>query len=489
MGIDLHSDSNREKILNLVKKHFSLEKESMERFEEHLYDPFIDETYQKILGDNSLKAYFDIPEHLLAEIDQGWKDFKTLFVTFCDHYNVSYNDFRSNSIKVNKNLFKIEKAIMNYYLETPRMVKTLEYDLRIAPLSQNMFRFIEHKKYVPNEDYLPFYRDEVIDLSSYRREISTILKDIGAVSIPKKGDLKAVLSLDFTDFFLAATGENWSSCISLESSYNAALWSGLPGTIVDPNRSILYITDGKKKDYEGIVTDRMLSRAFCILDEENNINPLRYFPSRYISEEKLKKITGIPFSERGLFLSKHFFEPLFFKNQNSCFIFQDNSCFVKNSGENIVKIEGRGHGYYYFPKNGEIVREGNQIFNCDQGLSGLIMRNKEIEEFENSFEVCDICDIEIEHEDDIMEAPNGDSLCERCFMENFFVCVNCGQTHGNGEESEMNEICISCFDNHYDFCDDCNLPFEREVLVHVNDNNYNLLCPHCNEDYENNRVA
>ena len=134
-----------------------------------------------------------------------------------------------------------------------------------------------------------FYGDKV--------ELDTIIKFNQSISekrFPIGKELQIVLSLNFADWFLCSTAESWTSCLDLKSSHQSAFWASLPGLIIDKNRALVYITDGTKKEFCGITTDKFITRSWILLN---------IFCSHYAQKpvcDYYKRVTSTGTEETGL---------------------------------------------------------------------------------------------------------------------------------------------------------------------------------------------
>lgn len=79
--------------------------------------------------------------------------------------------------------------------------------------------------------------------------------------------LELVFTLNYADWFMASTGDSWTSCISLYSTYDECFWTGLPTLIGDKSRAMVYITEknGPKKEFYGIKVDKFHVRTWMQL--------------------------------------------------------------------------------------------------------------------------------------------------------------------------------------------------------------------------------
>ena len=226
---------------------------------------------------------------------------------------MQYSDFANGRIEINKNKMKIKKALEYFYTD-PRNAVSLKRDFPSVKARKRInlndpnkdtclylhfnhhfpvkddnenHNFLWHRE-VNSEDVVHKYSQQnkiIINnklLRSILRHIDEILYEINCKKLPfdMKGEKKkfeVVISANFADWFLASTGENWHSCISLESTFSQSYWFGNPGMITDRNRAIIYITDGVEKEYHGIVVDRILARSFIHIARNDLSKKLCYF--------------------------------------------------------------------------------------------------------------------------------------------------------------------------------------------------------------------
>jgi hypothetical protein len=280
--------ASKEKISNLVRDYFGLEEKSFSIFRERLFNPEIDPVYEALINDNDLRFRTEVQdESFLLSLDRAWGTFSYKYKDFCDFYNLTYSDFQKGRIIYHKNEYKILKLAASFFEE-----KYSAYDI----------------KYI----------------------IEDIEKILGRrITNSKNSKCQVVLSLNFVDWFLCSTSESWSSCLNLESDYEQSYWSGLPGTVIDKNRAMLYITNGKRKNYSGIETDKMLCRTWVLLDKEDLLNVVRFFPHSIFELESLsdKYFNGKLVRQSDNYESKHKISLLSHDNGDSCYIYQDSTTF------------------------------------------------------------------------------------------------------------------------------------------------------------------
>ena len=76
---------NKEIIKTLVNNHFGLSEESFDYFCNELENPTLDDFYKNLIvesGTEDLRIKYDIPKSISANLDEGWKHFKSAFNSF-----------------------------------------------------------------------------------------------------------------------------------------------------------------------------------------------------------------------------------------------------------------------------------------------------------------------------------------------------------------------------------------------------------------------
>ena len=393
-------EKNKEIILELVRKHFFLSKDGLEKFERYLREPLIDDIYKPMLG-SDLRARFKIEgTQLSQEYDQGWKVFNNTFhrLNMYKHVPFTYENYRTNKIIINKNERKLVKYIEEMLFET----------LPLKDAYSMLGLYPEH------------INDPKKSLEWIKKYFKDKINEIGALKTPDTG-LQVVLSYNFADWFLCSAGEKWSSCVSLECEYGGSYWTGLPGLVGDKNRVFLYVTDGVKKKYNGIVVDRLLSRAWLVMSRKNQIHSLRFYPGQVLSVEEISKLTKLKITADYSrdFISKYPVDLITFETGQSCQIYQDGF------GIREDKFISYGHsGYNYLDKAGRCSQ--NAIFVYNHGLNQLIKDKESIGKYRNVTVACAYCGNGV-REGETKRGPDGRDYCDHCWNNRWFSCICCGE--------------------------------------------------------------
>ena len=414
--MDALTIKNYEKIFKIVKNNFDLSEESLNRFKENLFEPDIDDVYKNIIGED-LRCTIDLKKEDIEEFDEGWTFFCETFPIFIEETNLTYFDFLEGVKEYNKNKTKLLKLIIKFYT------------------SEKWVRSRDIKNIIWGHPDVEVVESVIIDL--YNRFSGNKFQN---------KNMKLVLSLNFADWFLCSTAESWHSCLNLESSFSGSYWAGLPGLVVDKNRSMIFLSNEENKEYENINSIRMLRRTWFLLDENSIPNIVRFFPS-YLNTNLIKKCFNIDcrdLSYNDDFRAKFKINLLDYSTGDSCFIYQDKTKFFageKNSAL-MVKDHFNPGGLYVYNKNNKL--KNRTIFKYEVGLHYLIKTETKITNYLNPTYTCLSCNEEIYHGSQYSYDMN--FYCERCFYDRFRYCDGCGDAIPIEEATESSGYfyCESC---------------------------------------------
>ena len=499
MNLSIKYQENKEKITNIVKKHFGYADETKDLFEKIYNDKinYIGEDYQKFLNGietSDFKVRRVVPEEIMEKLDSGFVLFKLYFSSFVKYYNVTYNNFRDWKIEINKNMFKLQKALTNYYSD-----------------SKNKIHFASDVQCIRSVEEYKSYTYSETDISRKLREIQ---ERVSERKLPSS-NLEVVITWDFADWFLCSSGESWTSCLNLDSGYDACFWHGLPALTGDPNRCMVYMTNGQKKKWNGIEADKVIARAWGILGEDGIIYLNKSYPTKNFSAEDVHLI--FPEFEFGSIedltnqgrtkFTKYHITPFWMPNNYSDFIYSDLSIPRKDKRIEI----GSGGGHYVFFKD---IRETSGVtsehhFHFNTGLSSLIERDIDIisagghrslkkcmvcgkitssmKRTEEGF-ICDSCYSKLPAcsycgnrmpKEKMMEFE-GKLYCKSCFTSRFSVCELCGKKALKEEFSSSDKkVCKSCFNKFYFKCGACSSQTRIDRMKMIKNKVY---CESCSEE-------
>lgn len=403
---------NREIIKKLVRDYFSLDFESNTYFSTQLMTPVLPDEIAKLINYNDdLRITKKIDDQNISGIerqDEGWAIFKHRFYSFQLVHDFNYENFRSGKIRIDKNDIKIRKVLVNFYLDERRHSDTC-YDLAIN---------LQHYMNVP---YTKEKKKHIIDA------IDAILNKIGACTMPKKDKLVINISVNFADWFLCATKENWSTCLDLESCYEYAYWTGIPGLIGDKNRIMISISGGDEKEYQGIVAQKIITRTWGILTKDNKIKLLNWYPHKVMEVSLLNEAFDTNIFEYADddndWESKYPIHFLYDEEDNSRFIYQDYSKFeFINDDVRIVSSNNSTH--IFINKNDKCLID-RDLYTLDKNLKDLMnARSNVLEQSGNGLTDCDECGNSIyDGEENIYDNT---TLCNTCYEELVVYTANAG---------------------------------------------------------------
>ena len=443
MNLTMKYQENRSKIINIVKNHFGYTDETKDLFE-HMYNnrmPNIDIDYQKFLGANNtedFKVKRAVSDDFMEKIDSGFLMFKLYFSSFVKFYNIKYSHFKNWKIEINKNMFKLQKALTNYY----------------SSLENRTYYASDVECVRDPDDYKRRKYSEATISDKLRR----IQESISERKLPNQ-NLQLVITWDFADWFMCSTGETWHSCLCVDR-FSGCYWHGLPALIGDPNRCMVYMTNGEKKKYQEIEVDKVIARTWGILGHDGTI----YLNKSYPTKNFFAKDVELMFPEfrfgsleelcenSSRRISKNPITPFWMPDNYSDFIYSDCSMLTPDR-----KIEmGRGGGHYVFRKlsDGKITVDNHSNFSTELGLSNLIAKNIDIISAGGhvSLRKCIICG----KISSSMNRTEDGCICNECYAK-LPQCSCCG--HRNKKENliefEGKLYCKNCFSTKFSVCEIC----------------------------------
>lgn len=490
----------------IVLNHFGLDADSRRYFSEQVKNPDLPEVYLNAFKKfGSSRIVIDIPDSVEEKMDYSWSNiFKKKMHAFINKYGFTYSDYKNNRIEIDKNVYKTPKALNKFYREevfnfAESTVKEMQhvfdkkgyvqnvmskalYDssisfLNVSSVMRNLRDLILLKDMFINEEYDSLHesKEDVVNAinaytSNIEREveetINYVWRDCSNSKFTKSNNLKVVISFNYADWFLCSTGESWGSCLNLNGS-SANYWYGLPGLIGDKNRVMIYITNGEKKNCYGIQTDKFLYRTWALLDNEERLNIVRWFPREDIGNDSLYDLiqekTGWKINryktlaDNGDFTSLHELNLIYSNDNISLFPYLDYADFT--SGEETYIISGES-GMLHKKKGGNGNVYLDEYYSYDDFCSlGDLMDNDtnicDARKIHSKY--CEYCSRTIQYEDYEYYTPDGEIICERCFDNNYFHCQHCGEVEHNENGIYVDGVGMvcndACFHDHYFMCE------------------------------------
>lgn len=189
--------------------------------------------------------------------------------------------------------FGYDFGAVRKYIDEWKPVKELEFiseseDRRvIRKLSENDKQFFDigfkilmkERPDLKGVSYTDFSANR-IRIGKQTRKLFKFLNDqklseeVGKYKLPD-GDLYLVVSTNFDDFILAATGNSWRNCNDLHGGdFKYTTF----GNIFMDGRFIMYITDLKKKSYKSLESYNMIIRCFGFVSESGELATNIWYP-------------------------------------------------------------------------------------------------------------------------------------------------------------------------------------------------------------------
>ena len=466
--------SNEEKIFNLVKNHFYLDTNSLSIIEKLLLNKeerlkYIPEEVISHLDEN-LRFSIKLKKERYQDFDKGWKLFRQEFISSGIISNigidfVSYTDFYENKILVNKNEQKLFKFLKK----------------EIKKSAEAMCGFFAGKGYSVKLTDFDDKEERVRLVNDFDKSFTKLIEEIGTVKMSKGKNLYLTVSYNYADWFLCATAEEWKSCLNLESEYSECYWTGLPGIFPDSNRAIVYLTNKEEKSYEGITSEKMLMRFWSILNNNNQYNIGRTYPSNLLCNSDIASILNrstfpITFHEEELSISKNEIPIIRDAEGESIFIYLDNLC-ITNIQPNGFSLAWGSSGFYCLDSYNNFTEKRMRY---TKGLKYLINNNTSLEHESQGCE-CYECGDSIS-EDDCIYGLDSHSYCERCFDQVFSYCQTCEDAVWADDAHYYDcegPFCACCFNEHFQPCNDCGNIYETDQLLEVDDS---FICESCASD-------
>ena len=340
---------NFEAIEKLIDKHFELTDESRVVFSTLLNNPDFAVEFEKIAAQPDKRLWFNEGSPALETSDTVWMKFKDIFKSFIKDEKVSYRNFIDGRVEGEKKI--LTAFIEHSYKSIEGMLELVKY---IKSSSNELFRDYVDAYYPKSQTKIlenihrceakitldgklgikigsttfkkKFNVDETKNLlSTLKTKISAVMnKDFFGTKRPSGS--KICFSLNYADWFLASTGENWFSCVNF--TCDIGNWRGLPGLVGDKNRLLVYVSDGTTKEFHGVKTPKMLKRCWCFLfqDKEGNkiLKTNRLYPggdlnigSYGVLPESIKVVDAYPITEKGTHRSVYDFPTIFHKQYKS----------------------------------------------------------------------------------------------------------------------------------------------------------------------------
>ena len=296
-----------------------------------------------------------------------------------------------------------------------------------------------------------------------------IIQEIISAKMLDLDKFKLFLSFNVFDWLLASTGEEWHSCIDMQSSY--AYGVGLLGMCGCPDWGMLLYTDGTGKEFGGIKSYHIVTRSWVCYTNQKDFNVVNWYPKDVrntieFGESEDFKFNFIRGDANRRSMSD--WDPIVFKNGALAWIYSDSPYFVPSKEEG--KVFFRFEGSYGLPRNikcnGKIYNDNNEYFSKVirsitrdyTSIWDAVSHNHQINvcgphEIKNY--VCHECGNSFSDDENVVYIENEDIyVCRNCLDTNFFQCSGCDEYHRY--EGDSYEVYYGSDPWSYDLiCDSC----------------------------------
>ena len=281
-------EENYKKVEDVVLNgNFNLTKESAKKFHDILWNQQHAPEYALVAKQPDKRLF----------VDWEASDCHDLYTSFLDALHdddgsfgdISYEEFHSNKLNdgtklmkhlkecllERKNINKLAKIYDGFYpnkvcQEMMRQFfpnKLEKYNDSIEFRSKPTFNPETGKieMHIKSGEHSLVFREEISE-ERYAKKVKNTMDYVIAslntkfISVKDKKNIKLCFSLNFADWMLASTKNNWTSCLSLESGYG--YWKGLAGLVGDMNRMMVFTTNMEEKEFMGIKSYDMIERMW-----------------------------------------------------------------------------------------------------------------------------------------------------------------------------------------------------------------------------------
>lgn len=497
----------------------------LEKYKDEVVDYRIPVDKDEILEAEAPKEIFYINEvlnNVLFEYYEQYRSFdngcsisiketmENKFVLFGEERKI-WRFLISNSGKISKTILKSNKEVS--------LSKPFTNDMGISFLIRAIDEY--YKGLLGKETSLKRridkFREDFKEPTSDTKKVHFMIKEIfelmssiiGAIILNNSNKYNAYLSFNFFDWFLASSGEGWTSCLSLDSS--TAFAYGLIGLMSNPDWGMLMISKKENKSDFGIRVPSLLARTWVIYGDNEKFNLVNWYPhdirSRGSKDLKFKNGDIIVTSKDFNNDTKGYtwFKPFYLRNGMVPYIYADCFSIIAAKSNNSVRVDVNGNkagiprlffvegtGYTGNPNNTNYYQTFGGLCEAigDSGYSfgGIIEYGYDaLDESERggSRECCESCG-DYYDGDEMYYVNDYGSVCRHCIEhDHFFYCSNCQEWFTENTHNDItvngDVVCGGCIDNEYGYCTECNDLVHLEDLITVDNES---TCENCFREME-----
>ena len=450
----------------------------------------ISNNYFKIKNDKrKVWRYLDSKVTNIAKrIYERWYDKKT-FNWESENENVhEYIDLKSNVLKLGPfyNIFDTYAKSLGSR-STSLKTKITKF------MGKNQFIDVTGKSHA---EIINIIADEIL------KPVFNITQEIISAKMLDLEKYRLFLSFNAFDWLLASTGEDWHSCIDMQSSY--AYGTGLLGMCACPDWGMLLYTDGTGKEFGGIKSYHIITRSWICYTNQKDFQVVNWYPKDVRSTIEFGESYDFKFCFTRNVSSRRSmseWEPITFENGAVAWIYSDSPRFTTSPNrEKVYFTFGDSCGLPRLAKvKDKIVADSccsmETVVHAisRKGFSSIwdaVKNNYKInvKPYREEECTCGICGSHFDNGDELTYIENeGIYVCNSCLTNNFFVCDRCGTYHRyEGDAIELRTgreawdyemVCRSCIDDgmnndtiYYDEHNNNYYAGDDYYIVHLSDN-------------------
>jgi len=351
-------------------------------------------------------------------------------------------------------------------------------------------------------------KDEIDRLKDSIKTI--ILKTSEVISskiVSEKINSRAYVSFNCFDWLMCSTGENWTSCLSLESRH--CFGTGLLGLTACPDASMIFIEDTNKpnKENAGFVAPNMKNRAWMFYTDTNKYALIKWYPNNISSSINLDALKRMGFDtilirneggdEYDMGVNTYSaWKPITFKNNQIAWIYTDY--YNINSNEDKIYLT---FGDYQMMPDFELTEDGldsvsNSVedrlnskgYTISEMLEAYIpvFTDEELET-DSNYVRCDDCGrLVCTDTEDVIYLETGEAICSNC-SDSYFYCDDCEEYHSESDCTYLEKygryVCDDCLDSRYTLCDITGEYIENYDIVSLESNTTSTVYNVCDEAF------
>ena len=280
-----------------------------------------------------------------------------------------------------------------------------------------------------------------------------------------KDNLYLCVSRNPIDMLFCSTNQPFSSCLSLNSTHSAAYYMGCGALAADPNRAIIFLTNGKLRKY---VIDHhefkhfaYMSRAWIILMRRNNWLVDKIYPHQVLDFDRLLNSIGQKtFRSDRKITSQFNFELPYNQENKRNFVYLDNI---------LLSINQKTGKALYDTYRGCTGARFACSYDWDNGFHS-------IDDFEDLYSgvnttICGVCGDREQIEAMFHLETVDQCLCDRCYDIHGFYCESCNRYFykDDGQYVDYTEewVCCDCLSNNFTECDNCQEYFPDDHITEI----------------------